>query len=146
MELCVECKKKKIWVKKWELCYSCYQRFRNAGKLKGMTSYTPQAKAKRRHKRELDFIKNYFQHNNWQHEPAMFRLNGENYNPDFYDGERNVFIEVTGSRQAYEQNKHKYALMKTLFPKIKFEIRTPDGQLLVIGDNLRVVWPKEVNG
>lgn len=68
------------------------------------------------------------------------------YSPDFYDGNRNVFIEVIGSRQAYDQNKEKYDLMKKIFPKIKFEIRTPDGALLEIGTNLRVVWPKEVNG
>ena len=142
MELCVECKKKKIWVKKWKLCYTCYQRARNAGKLKGLASYSAQTQTKRRHKREMDFIRNYFNHQNWMYQPAMFYLNGERYTPDFYDRERNVFIEVAGSRQAYEQNKGKYALMKKVFPEIKFEIRTPDGAEIKVDGNLRVVWPK----
>lgn len=47
MELCIECKEKPIWVKKWKLCYTCYQRARNTGKLKELVSYSAQAQAKR---------------------------------------------------------------------------------------------------
>jgi len=41
----------------------------------------------------------------------------------FYDGERNIFIEVSGSRQAYHANKDKYRLFRELFPLISLEIR-----------------------
>lgn len=150
-ELCSECREEPIINKKRQLGSRCYQRLRATYgyQLKGGEHRQPVSAitlVKYRNQREMKFIKNYFKHNNWQYEPATFRLNGEKYNPDFYDGERNVFIEVVGSRQAYDQNKAKYALMKKLFPKIEFEIRTPDGALLEIGDNLRVVWPREVNG
>ena len=81
-------------------------------------------------KRELEFVKNYFKHSNWIYHPASFNLCGESYSPDFYDGERNMFIEVAGTRQAYSSNKHKYKLMSEIFPKIKFEVRKTDGKIL----------------
>jgi hypothetical protein len=60
----------------------------------------------------------------------MFKLNSEKYTPDFYDQERNVFIEVSGTKQAYQQSKHKYELFRDLYPNISFEIRKPTGELL----------------
>ena len=69
-------------------------------------------------------------HQNWIAQPAQFSLNGLRYTPDFYDGERNVFIEVSNTRQAYSANKHKYELLRKLFPKLGFEVRKPSGELL----------------
>jgi hypothetical protein len=150
MELCIKCEKKPVKIRKRQLCTLCYSRFRRNRNLERINKkikewgepITPITKIKHQHFREMMFIKNYFTHNNWQHQPVMFRLNGEKYNPDFYDGERNIFIEVAGSRQAYEQNKKKYDQMKILFPKIRFEIRTPDGRSLIIDDKLKVAWPE----
>lgn len=82
---------------------------------------------KMKHQNEITFIRNFFHHDNWLYESVIFRLNREKYTPDFYDGERNVFIEVAGTRQAYHSNKEKYKLLIKIFPKIKFEIRKPDG-------------------
>jgi hypothetical protein len=79
---------------------------------------------------ELEFIKNYFNHKNWIPQPANFYLDGLKYTPDFYDAERNVFVEVSRTRQAYGQNKHKYQLFRELFPQLNFEIRKPSGELL----------------
>lgn len=62
--------------------------------------------------------------------PGLFRINGESYSPDFYDGETNTFIEVTGTKQAYSKNKEKYKKFKELYPKINFEIRNPQGQII----------------
>ena len=80
--------------------------------------------------REVEFIKNFFSHSDWIHQPAQFRFDGTSYQPDFYDGYRNVFIEVAGTRQAYQQGKEKYDKFRKHYPKIKFEIRLPDGSLL----------------
>jgi len=60
----------------------------------------------------------------------MFRFNGLKYSPDFYDGEKNVFIEVAGSRQAYHANKDKYELFRKHFSKLTPELTKSDGGLL----------------
>jgi len=127
--LCIECQDKPIFVKKRGLCSSCYQRFR-LDEIKGgnrlRNVIIPEES------REIIFIKNFFTHKNWIHHPAVFRLNGgeEKYYPDFYDIERDVWIEVAGSRQAYHQNKEKYEIFKKTFPTLKFEVRIPTGELL----------------
>ena len=131
MDLCIECKKRPILIKKRKLCSACYQRIYQNRKVIGkdhkFTFYTAADKA---HESEILFIKNYFKHDNWIFHPASFRLNGTTYSPDFYDEHRNVFIEVSGSRQAYFQNKAKYQQFRETFPKINFEIRNPDGEII----------------
>jgi hypothetical protein len=79
---------------------------------------------------EVEFIKNFFTHNNWLYQPTMFRFDHYRYTPDFYDSERNVFIEVAGTRQAYDQNKDKYDIFRKTFPQINYEIRKSDGSIL----------------
>ena len=125
--LCSYCGVHPITQKKRQLCKICYKKLR-----KGDPDISKNSSPFREspYSREMDFVRNFFNHSNWQHQPASFRLNGVNYNPDFYDGERNTFIEVSGSRQAYHENKDKYAKFRKLFPKIAFEIRRSDGVLL----------------
>lgn len=80
---------------------------------------------------EINFIKNFFNHNNWKYQPvAFYFLDGTKYTPDFYDVERNTFIEVAATRQAYHINRAKYLLMKIEFPKINFEVRDPFGKMV----------------
>jgi hypothetical protein len=79
---------------------------------------------------EIEFVKNFFVHKNWIHRPASFKINGEKYNPDFYDGKRNVFIEVSETRQAFHNNKEKYKEFRKIFPLIKLEIRAVNGDLI----------------
>lgn len=81
------------------------------------------------HNSEIKFIENFFTHKNWIYHPVIFRLNGVNYEPDFYDGERNVFIEVSGTRQAFQANFDKYKLFIKTFPHIKFEVRDIYGKI-----------------
>lgn len=119
--LCIKCKKNPVFIKKRSLCVSCYQ--------KEYRKRTTEMKKSHFSCTELDFIKNFFTHNNWTFQPAIFRLEQDRYTPDFYDGERNVFIEVSGTRQAYHQNKTKYELFKRLYPKINFEVRNTDGNI-----------------
>ena len=129
--LCIRCNLKPIWIKKRKLCASCYQRERRENN--GFQILNPKSKItiqKHRTNREIEFVKNYFIHNNWIHQPAIFNLGDTSYKPDFYDIETDTFIEVAGSRQAYHQNKEKYSKFKKIFPNIKLEIRTPDGILL----------------
>ena len=133
---CIECKEREIVIKKRSLCISCYQRLRKAGVAEkgfGPTSLITIKKIKQ--VGEINFIKNFFTNDGWVYEPCMFYLNGTRYTPDFYDKERNVFIEVSATRQAYHQNKEKYDRLAKLFPKITFEVRTPDGVLLGEGDS-----------
>lgn len=122
--LCAICGKNPIKIAKSRLCNGCYKLTRNQKKAK----FDPEP-------REYDFINNYFKNNSFLYAPATFRLsNGERYTPDFYDKERKVFIEVVGTRQAYSQNKDKYAVFVEDFPEIKFEIRTFDGKLFKDSD------------
>lgn len=102
-----------------------------------MTS--PMTKRKLRINREVEFVKNFFKHDDWMHHPAIFRIEDSNYEPDFYDNKRDVFIEVAGTRQAYHNNKHKYESFRRIFPNIKLEIRHVDGSLL--NENGRQNWP-----
>lgn len=80
------------------------------------------------HRAEIIFIQKFFDHKNWTYQPAIFNLGNAKYTPDFYDAERNIFIEVVGTRQAYHFNKEKYKQFVLKFPALKFEIRTPNGE------------------
>lgn len=133
IELCIDCKKRPILNKKRKLCGCCYQRLRmNVGRLLSPDGYPHDSRTQKKYsnQREVDFIKNYFTHSNWIYHPAFFKMDGESYSPDFYDAEKNVFIEVSGSRQAYHQNKEKYEKFKRYYPQLKFEIRNPNGDLI----------------
>lgn len=56
-------------------------------------------------------------------QPRWFNLStGEKYKPDFYCEEDNLYIEVIGSRQRYEQLKLKLAVVKIEYPNEKFLI------------------------
>ena len=134
IKMCVKCGERPVHIKKRGLCSNCYGVFRKdrggyfISQDQGPKSRPTEAKDTR--KREVNFIKNYFDHNNWIYQPAMFRFNGVKYSPDFYDGVRNVFIEVAGTRQAYHQAKEKYDMFREHYPKIDFEIRKVDGSIL----------------
>lgn len=128
-ELCVKCKENQIANKKRKLCLRCYQKEQYYGLIK-KEEKSEKIESSFKHKAEMEFIKNYFKNNDWIYQPAIFRLKDEKYTPDFYDQETNVFIEVVGTRQAYNYNKEKYILLRKLYPKILFEIRNSDGELI----------------
>ena len=136
MRLCKSCGEREVHNKKRGLCMRCYQYERSTGKQRGKLE--PPENGNRGNidgikiptTREANFIENYFTHDDWTYEPAIFYLHGPRYIPDFYDKKENVFIEVCGSRQAYHQNKGKYLLFNEYFPGLKLEIRTEDGGLL----------------
>lgn len=133
-ELCVKCHERPIFIISRGLCSHCYCKLRNAslkngGDRKAWEDENPRTLIKRECSAEIKFISAFFKHRNWIHQPAMFNLGDTRYIPDFYDGERNVFIEVVGSRQAFHQNKEKYKLFAEKFPKIVFEIRDHKGEL-----------------
>lgn len=134
-KLCVECGERPILNKKRQLCGRCYQRIRRQGSIPLMKerlehTLCPATQRNREIDREMAFVKAYFKHDNWAYQPANFHLNGTDYMPDFYDRETDIWIEVSGSRQAYHQNKKKYQLFRALFPGLKLEIRHPSGKLL----------------
>lgn len=134
MSLCTKCNTREMVIKKRGLCEPCYQKLRkqNGPFLKFDTNEPLTHTIKEAHSknREIAFIQNFFTHNNWVHQPCSFRLPNGNYAPDFYDKDRNVFIEVAGTRQAYHANKYKYDEFKNMFPKLILEIRAATGDLL----------------
>ena len=133
---CIQCHEREIVIKKRQLCLLCAGRFYRGHLEKPFheriktLSQSRATLTKYEMFAEINFVKEFFTHKNWVHHPAIFHLNNVNYAPDFYDSERNVFIEVIGTRQAFHANKEKYALMTTIFPKINFEIRDNFGNLI----------------
>lgn len=122
-EKCISCGKRPIDIKKWRRCTLCYQIYRRTPGFADNRTHP-------KHHSEMEFVKNFFAHQNWIYQPGMFRFNGGSYQPDFYDGERNIFIEVAGTRQAFYTNLEKYREFVKTFPKINFEIRQVNGDLI----------------
>jgi hypothetical protein len=139
MKNCIECKKNPIYIKSRGLCKKCSQRYYRASK--GFPTFSGYRENKIQNKAEVEFIKNFFNHKNWIFHPGCFRINGELYSPDFYDGDRNVFIEVSGTHQAFYSNRDKYQRFIKEFPKIKFEIRTEIGTLIKISLGNKGTYP-----
>lgn len=141
IEVCIECKKRPVYIKKRMLCTRCYCAFRRKeGFLLNKKDHVfchPVLK-RQSSNGEILFIQNYFDHKEWVHHPAIFYFDGEKYSPDFYDSKRNVFIEVSATRQAYHQRKDKYKKFQKHYPKLKFEIRRPNGELL--SENYGFKW------
>jgi hypothetical protein len=148
MDKCISCRKEPVYIKKRGLCRNCYQRYRNENGpiIMNNPNYeylAPASLSKQVEDREMTFVKSYFNHNNWIHKPGVLRFPPDGkYEPDFYDAERNVFIEVAGTRQAYHQNREKYERFVQHFPKLKFEIRIPTGELL---DEVENMWAHQTH-
>jgi hypothetical protein len=144
--ICKKCGVAHVKIKKWGLCGKCYQfeyQHGGVGKPENLCDITEH---KHEHMSEINFIRNFFQHAKWVHQPATFNLNNnDSYRPDFYDGERNIFIEVAGTRQAFHKNKEKYELFRQIYPLLKLEIRLPGGQELQC-INGRYIWEEIVLG
>lgn len=121
-EKCIICNKVKIvYCQKRRMCKLCYMKW---------YKQKERAQDKIFHLAEVEFIKNFFTHQNWVYQPANFRVNGHRYCPDFYDSERNIFIEVSGTYQAFYNNREKYRQFIQLYPKIILEIRTVKGTIV----------------
>lgn len=140
--ICKVCKKLPVVIKKYQMCLRCYQKERKNGTMGNATKeiVSRPTENKEGWVREMEFVKCFFVHSNWVHRPGIFRMNGTSYAPDFYDGERNIFIEVAGTRQAYSLNKEKYLMMEKYFPKIGFEVRQHTGSLIDL--NSEVHWER----
>jgi hypothetical protein len=79
----------------------------------------------------MDFVRLHFTDWQWIFQPATFRLlNGIKYTPDFYDIKENVFIEVSGTRQAYSKGHDKYKAFRKSYPFIPFEVWGADNRLI----------------
>ncbi len=130
--LCIECKKEPVFIKKRRLCKNCYRRLYSKDKfLDSDIDYKcDETVVKKQHASELEFVRQFFIHPNWVHHPATFRVGNTRYTPDFYDGERNIFIEVVGTHQAFDANKEKYKQFIAKFPKIGFEVRRVNGEII----------------
>jgi hypothetical protein len=124
MDKCIECGKLEVYIKKVQLCQKCYMRERkkkardNGHAVFERTMWPA----------EIRFIKAFFSRTEqWIYHPVIFRTSLGNYEPDFYDVERKIFIEVVGTRQAYSSNLDKYHAMRKEFPDFKLEVREAGG-------------------
>lgn len=147
MELCLDCNKEEIKVKKWKLCKRCYQRKYTKGALYGGLPFSASLERKCKPTqmrilidREFEFVRNFFSHDEWIRHPCVLRLsdNGSRYEPDFYDAKRNVFIEVAGTRQGWDQRKDKLESAMKRYPKLNFEARKVSGEQIYLHE--RVNW------
>lgn len=69
------------------------------------------------------FIEVYGEGKTYQYHPAWFHLSsGTKYMPDFYCKEDDTYIEVSGTKQAYHDNKKKYRQFVLDYPNVKFKI------------------------
>ena len=126
-QLCKDCQERPVLIKKTQQCRLCYQRQRKKDIRKGR----PIVRGHVHHDCEFRFIQEFFKEDTkWRHECVRFLANGHYYTPDFYDLERDVFIEVCGTRQAFHENVKKYKEVVRAYPKIQFEFRHPDGRLI----------------
>lgn len=142
--MCGECKVSTVAIAKYGLCMKCYQKAYRAGKKPDATTKDcSRTIISESHAREIQFIKNFFDHPQWIHHPAIFKIGFVSYSPDFYDAKRNVFIEVAGTRQAYHQNKQKLIEFKKHYPLINFEIRQTSGETINPLDEARKSWDCE---
>lgn len=126
--ICRVCRQKPALIKRNRLCQRCYQRGLN----KNPTTedyLRRQTKAfhilkEWEHKAEVVFGQS---HPEFVYQPCTFDLNYTKYTPDFYDASFNVFYEIIGTRQRFEQLKEKIKTFRELFPQIKLEICLRDG-------------------
>lgn len=147
-EVCVICHEpeREVYNKRRMICHRCYQKERKKQQANGTWERnfsTEKIIDKHQSAAEIEFSRIYFNHKNWVFEPAIFTLGTLRYTPDFYDGVRNCFIEVAGTRQAYHFNKEKYKLFRLIYPKIKLEIREPNGKIVDENSFPYIEWPKE---
>jgi hypothetical protein len=135
---CKKCGATEIFNKKRQLCKKCTGKFinerRKHQRLEGNDYTGRHHPFLFIHRGELEFVKNYFDHRDWQYQPAMFKFNvngeEESYTPDFYDAKKDIWIEVVTTRQAWFQAKSKWERWRSAFPKLQAEVRNPYGNLL----------------
>lgn len=83
---------------------------------------------------ERFFAENFFKHDKWVSQPKPIDLGEYTYRPDFYDEERDMYIEVVGTKQAFYQNKFKYLKTIKIIGSEKFEIRDIAGRIINISE------------
>lgn len=96
-------------------------------------------------RREKEFFNVYFA-NRECIRPGFFPLDHDGftkYFPDFYDPERDVYIEVAGTHQAYNSNRDKYKTFQSQYDDLNFEFRRHTVELLEFHKSGRVKWKTE---
>jgi len=83
-----------------------------------------------RNDRERHFASVFFDHDEWESQPAPIYFKGGCYHPDFLDKRRGIYIEVVGTRQAFANNRYKYLYMLEVCKDLKLEFRSHKGEIL----------------
>jgi len=133
-ELCSQCGKHEIAIKKRRLCRNCYARLHRNGQLDGCGgTNTGVNVTSPRFRREVDFAVSFFDSTeDYLYEPSVFFVPEHGrYTPDFFDKRRGVFIEVVGSKQALSANRKKMeAFVEHYGNGILFEVRNTQGEMI----------------
>lgn len=119
-----------------QICKSCYGKQWRAGNLPTLPPRQKnleanQIKIDQRTEKKTDHLAEILfaqKHPSFIYQPATFHLSIENYSPDFYDSIENIFYEIIGSRQRFNQLKDKLKLFKVVFPNVKLKICCGDGK------------------
>lgn len=128
--ICKECNLQPAKMKRDQTCLLCYNRDRRnliqfKGELDNSDVKSDVIRKKYQHRAEILFGQ---KHPTFSYQPAAFNLGNTKYLPDFYDPIRNVFYEVIGSRQRFQQLKGKLKRFKELFPNMKLLVCLGDGK------------------
>ena len=128
--ICQGCNEKPATVRRSQLCQRCYQRGINKNSIIDLMN-NPEIEVPFKtqifyqHKAEILFGQN---HPTFIYQPATFDLRISKYTPDFYDPILNIFYEVIGSRQRFEQLRRKLIEFREKFPVIKLKVCRSNGE------------------
>lgn len=138
--ICCKCHEHPATNKKQEICSNCYLKVWkekahglplghfNLKNLEANNINIPEVDNKvSQHKAEILFSQ---YHPTFAYQPVIFRLGKRySYAPDFYDSIHDIYYEVIGSRQRFNQLKEKIRYFRKLFPCVKLIICCGDGKL-----------------
>ena len=135
-ELCIKCGKEPIHIKKRGLGRKCYNALvRTLRRAHTSLKSTGCDDGVIEFERHLQFAAAFLGTRPFLYRPARFRLGGSrSHTPSFYDVERDTWVDVVCTRQAYHIAKGHYEALRLRYPHLKFELRRPDGSVYGGGD------------
>ena len=122
--ICINCGKRPAVRKKVVMCHACYQRIVYLKKIGPPVEPIISIISNINHSAEIIFHNN---HPSFYHHPACFHFGDEKYYPDFYDPDNNIFYEIIGSRQRFQQLREKLKSFINAYPKIVLVVCSGDG-------------------
>lgn len=66
-------------------------------------------------------------------QPRAFKVGVTTWTPDFYCPELDLYYEVVGSQQAWDQSKEKIQLVRAIYPRLQIKVVTSRCEVLLEG-------------